>query len=525
VAAALSFAPATNDADDVDGNQSWCLAREVTEPSALIFTSGTESSPKGILHSEATANAGVRLSHDHLGLGPDEIVWMPSPIGHSTGFNFGVRMAFFYGYPLVLQDRWNPEAAVDLIGGTRATYTLAATTFLADIVGVCERRAVSLPSMRFFGCGGAPVPSPLVRRAGEAGIGVLRLYGSTETLVPAWNTPQSPLQQRMNTDGAPLRGIDIEIRDESDEVCQLGTVGEICVRGPEVCLGFFDDPERLASAFTADGRLRTGDLGYLDDLGYLTIDGRRKEIIIRGGLNISPREIEQLIVALPAVHECVVVGLPDDRLGEISCACVMLAEEASLTLPEVTSHLLEAGLARYKLPERLMVVDSLPKTPSGKVRREILVKAWAGADQLADERERRASGMGYFVPLGDWKCPRAAARSGEDEVAYGRAGVQQSGPRSVGTACHPQKSMHHRRLVQVPHGDAGCPQCFGIVGALITQWIELGRDDDCRGHPAKIAGPDRADHPVVAYIQAGVLIPEPSHGCRAERRGVPVFGV
>lgn len=388
-AVALAFAPRR---DHAAGDESWSLARPVTEPSALIFTSGTEATPKGILHSEATANAGVRIAHDHLGLGRDEVVWMPSPIGHSTGFNFGVRMAFYYGYPLVLQDRWSAATAIEQITSAGATYTLAATTFLADLVGACEDRGITLPSMRYFGCGGAPVPPPLVERALARDIGVLRLYGSTETLVPVWNRPGAPLEKRIQTDGSVIAGVELEIRDEDGQRCEPGTVGELFIRGPEVCVGFFEDPERLARAFSSDGWLQSGDLGFVDDGGHLTIEGRRKEIIIRGGLNISPREIEELIMIIDQVRECVVVGLPDDRLGEISCACVVLDEgRTPLTLEEVCAELVRAGLAKYKLPERLLVVETLPRTPSGKVRRDVLIKAWPQSEALHNDRERRVS--------------------------------------------------------------------------------------------------------------------------------------
>lgn len=386
---ALAFAPPRPEL----ATETWSTSRPVTEPSALIFTSGTEAKPKGILHSEATANAGVRIAHDHLGLSADEVVWMPSPIGHSTGFNFGVRMAFYYGYPLVLQDRWRANDAVDLVMRTGATYTLAATTFLADLVSACEARGISLPTLRYFGCGGAPVPPPLVARGLDSQIGVLRLYGSTEALVPVWNTPRAPAGRRLQTDGSVIEGVELEIRDELGRRVAAGTVGDIYVRGPQVCVGFFEDPERLAQAFSADGWLQSGDLGFLDDAGYLTVDGRRKEIIIRGGLNISPREIEELILQIEDVQDCVLVGLPDDRLGEISCACVVIGESGQLTLTEICAHLRQAGVAMYKLPERLLVTQALPRTPSGKVRRNVLVDAWASAETLADPRARS---------VGDW---------------------------------------------------------------------------------------------------------------------------
>jgi acyl-CoA synthetase (AMP-forming)/AMP-acid ligase II len=214
------------------------------------------------------------------------------------------------------------------------------------------------------------VPPELVNAAAEAGVTVLRLYGSTEGLVITWNRPESPADKRIGTDGSPMPLVELEIRDDDDRAVPAGTAGEILVRGPEVCVGFFDDPERMARTFTADGWLRSGDLGVLDDDGYLTIVGRKKEIIIRGGLNIAPREIEDLLCEMPGVRAAACIGLPDARLGEIVCACVVA--DRDLTLDDVVAHLRGRGLATYKLPQALRRVDAIPMTASGKLRKAAL---------------------------------------------------------------------------------------------------------------------------------------------------------
>ena len=154
----------------------------------------------------------------------------------------------------------------------------------------------------------------------------------------------------------------------------VGEAGEILVRGPNTCVGFFDDPERTAATFDANGWVRTGDLGVLDVDGYLTIVGRKKEIIIRGGLNIAPREVEEMLLQLPTVRQVAVVGLPDERLGEISCACVV-TDDDELTLDVLTAHMRRMGAAAYKLPERFVRVDSLPMTPTGKVQKFEIIRA------------------------------------------------------------------------------------------------------------------------------------------------------
>ena len=285
--------------------------------SELIFTSGTEAAPKAIMHTEQTANFSVRVAAEDLGIGEGDVVWMPSPIGHSTGFNYGVRFALYHGLPLVLQDRWDAGVACDLIAARGASYTLASTTFLQDVVAEAERRGDRrLGSMTRFGCGGSPVPPELVRRAAACGIGVLRLYGSTEVLVATWNRPGTPAGKAVNTDGPALRDVEVEVRDENGEVAAPGAAGEIHIRGPNTCVGFYRDPARTAATFGPGGWLRSGDLATMDEDGYLTVVGRKKEIIIRGGLNITPREIEDLLLDFPEVDRAAVVGLPHERLGE-----------------------------------------------------------------------------------------------------------------------------------------------------------------------------------------------------------------
>lgn len=344
--------------------------RDAAALSELIFTSGTEAAPKAIMHTEQTTNVSVRATIDAMGITDDDVVWMPSPIGHSTGLNFGLRLALYAGRPIVLQDKWDAARAAELIERERCSYTLAATTFLSDLVRTLAGTPRDVTSMRCFGCGGAPVPPELVHAAAAAGVTVLRIYGSTEGLVITWNRADSPLDKRAETDGLPMPEVEVEIRDDEDRVLGPGSPGEIHVRGPEVCVGFFDDPERTARAFTADGWWRSGDLGVIDTDGYLTIVGRKKEIIIRGGMNIAPREIEDLLCEMPAVRAAAVIGLPDERLGELVCACVVTDEP--LTLDDIVAHLRARDLATYKLPQAVRLVDSIPMTASGKLRKAAL---------------------------------------------------------------------------------------------------------------------------------------------------------
>lgn len=352
--------------------------------SELIFTSGTEADPKAIMHTEQTTNFSARTAWTSLGMDPDDVVWMPSPVGHSTGFNYGVRMALYHGLRLVLQDRWEGAAAARLVESERCTYTLAATTFLRDIVEAARGGAGDISSMSMFGCGGAPVPPELVEAAAAQGVTVLRLYGSTEVLVATWNRRSSPEIKRIETDGLPVDGVELQARDDAGGAI-VGQPGEIHTRGPNTCVGFFNDPERTRATFQPGGWVRSGDLATIDRDGYLTVVGRKKEIIIRGGLNIAPREIEDVLVRMPGVRAVAVVGLAHARLGEIGCACIVPAEGAEITFEAMVAHLDAAGVARFKHPERLELVEAIPMTSTGKVQKFRLVEA-------ITSREREGAG-------------------------------------------------------------------------------------------------------------------------------------
>jgi len=341
--------------------------------SEVIFTSGTEARPKAIMHTEQTTNFGVRTAYTDLAMSDDDVVWMPSPVGHSTGFNYGLRFALYHGLPLVLQDRWDAATALDLVVQERCTYTLAATTFLQDLVEHAAATGRQVPRLSRFGCGGAPVPPRLVDAAAGVGIGVLRLYGSTEVLVGSWNRPWSTAAQRRGTDGIAMSGVELRVLDDDGDPVAPGTPGELVTRGPNTCVGFFADPERTATVFSPDGWVRSGDTVVIDADGYLTVVGRTKEILIRGGMNIAPREIEDVLLGFPEVERAAVVGLPDERLGERTCACVVLRAGETLYLATVVARFETAGVATYKWPQRLEVLPELPATASGKIKKHMIV--------------------------------------------------------------------------------------------------------------------------------------------------------
>lgn len=380
--------------NDADGPSGWldslsqwpdapvAVARSSADVSVVLFTSGTENAPKAVMHTEQTLNSNIRAGWKGFEMGDDEVCWMPSPVGHSTGYAWGIRFALQNGAKLILQDRWTPEEGVATVERERPTYSLSATIFLTDMLSIAEQRAVDLSSLRVFGCGGAPVPAEVVNAAADNGINVLRLYGQTETEVATMNTPSCSLEKLINTDGAALEGFKVEIRDENGESLPVGTEGELCVTGPGVSVGYFRLPEQTLSKFR-NGWVHTGDIAVMDEDGYITIVGRKSEIIIRGGLNITPREVEEAIIPIKGVSAVAIIGLPHNRLGEQCCACIIPEEGFEITLDNICDELRSRGVSAYKLPERLEIFEEFPMTASGKVQRHNLAKILKAKDSQA----------------------------------------------------------------------------------------------------------------------------------------------
>ncbi len=339
----------------------------------VMYTSGTTADPKGVLHSHQTLLAEARSLAPVHGLGGGDTVLMPSPLTHVSGLVHALLVPAALGSGAVLMPRWDPGEALRLMARERVTYMVGAPTFLRDLAHHPALSASDVSGFRLFSCGGADVDPTLVAEAAHRlGCVAKRVYGSTEFPTITTTGPDDPPARRVDSDGRPIGAAEIRLVDDDDAEVALGREGEILARGPECCLGYLD-PALNAEVFTADGWFRTGDLGTVDAEGYLRITGRKKDIIIRKGENISARELEDLLAAHPAVAEAAVVGLPDATAGEIACAVLRLRRGADTpTLDEVTHHLLMRGLSKRKVPERLVVMDDLPRTASGKVLKRAL---------------------------------------------------------------------------------------------------------------------------------------------------------
>jgi cyclohexanecarboxylate-CoA ligase len=334
--------------------------RAASDVALLLYTSGTEADPKGVLHSHETLVYECRSIIDLYGLSGEDRVFMPSPVTHITGVLYGLQMPFMLGTSVALLDVWDPARALEIIERERSTMTVAATPFLHGLTHAPELEARDVSSLRILACGGADIPPALIRRARERlGACATRVYGSTECPTVTGTPPDAPEDSHAETDGAPIAPSQLRLVD-----------GELQVRGPDLFLGYLD-AALDEGAFTPDGWFRTGDLGTVDDAGRLTITGRAKDVIIRGGENLSAREIEDLLAEHPCVGEAAVVGFPDEVLGERVCAFVV-GDGSSPALEELVSFLRGRGVAAQKLPERLRVVDELPRTASGKVQKFVL---------------------------------------------------------------------------------------------------------------------------------------------------------
>jgi cyclohexanecarboxylate-CoA ligase len=352
--------------------------------SLLLYTSGTTSSPKGALHTHNTLDYENRSIIEFFGLTSSDVVFMPSPVTHITGVLYGLQLPFMLGGAVVLLDVWEPGAGLELIERHGCTFVVAATPFLHGIVHHPTRTPEATRTLRVFACGGADVPPELVRRAAdELGCLVSRVYGSTEFPTATSSNLSDLPEKRARTDGRAIGQAQLIVVDDQDRPVPSGDTGHLLVRGPELFVGYLDEALNV-DAFTQDGWFRTGDLAIVDDEGYVEITGRQKDIIIRGGENISAKEIEDHLFEHPKIADVAVVAVPDPVLVERACAVVVPEPGVNVDLDELTTWLREHHrLAMQKLPEYLVLVDELPRTASGKVQKFKLRDRLRRSDTIA----------------------------------------------------------------------------------------------------------------------------------------------
>ncbi|HIH3151660.1 TPA: medium-chain fatty-acid--CoA ligase [Escherichia coli] len=345
------------------------------ELAAVLFTSGTEGLPKGVMLTHNNILASERAYCARLNLTWQDVFMMPAPLGHATGFLHGVTAPFLIGARSVLLDIFTPDACLALLEQQRCTCMLGATPFVYDLLNVLEKQPADLSALRFFLCGGTTIPKKVARECQQLGIKLLSVYGSTESSPHAVVNLDDPLSRFMHTDGYAAAGVEIKVVDDARKTLPPGCEGEEASRGPNVFMGYFDEPELTARALDEEGWYYSGDLCRMDEAGYIKITGRKKDIIVRGGENISSREVEDILLQHPKIHDVCVVAMPDERLGERSCAYVVLkAPHHSLSLEEVVAFFSRKRVAKYKYPEHIVVIEKLPRTASGKIQKFLLRK-------------------------------------------------------------------------------------------------------------------------------------------------------
>jgi len=354
---------------------------DVTE---LIFTSGTTGEPKGVLHTANTLAGAVDAAVTGQRLDAEDVIHMASTFGHQTGFLYGVRLPIHLGARGVYQDLWDATEFVRLIERERISLSMGATPFLADTLRAPNLTAHDISSFRLFCCGGAPIPQPLAEEAGRRlPCRLFPVWGMSENGAVTATFPDEPPEKIVTSDGRPYPGMEVAVFDEQGEAVPPGSEGRLFARGAFTFAGYVQGRRFTEQYFTADGWFDTGDRAVMDTDGYIRISGRTKDIIIRGGENVPVKEIEDVLLRHPQVRNVALIAAPDERLGEIGCACVLPEPGTSLTLDDLRVFLTEQEVTRQFWPERLELVDEFPMTPSGKIQkyrlRELLLERAAAA--------------------------------------------------------------------------------------------------------------------------------------------------
>lgn len=339
----------------------------------LLYTSGTTAEPKGVPHSARAFLGNAFRSVAELGIGPDSRVLSVAALSHLYGL-FTVHLALAAGATITLLPVFQPASFAQDLEGLAPTHVFAAPAHFSPLIAESALTEAHLRSVAVLCLSGTTVP-PTLAAAVDALLGdgaVIQLWGMSELQAGTFGRPQDPLETRTGTAGRVSPRTELRIVAETGETAPAGVEGELEVRGPSVFAGYLNNPAETERAFTPDGWFRTGDLARLDQAGYLTLTGRTKELINRGGVKYNPVEVELIAITHPAILHCAVVAYPDAVLGERACLCVEARPDQAITLDDIRTLLEARGVAKYKWPERLEILPNLPMTPTRKVMRGAL---------------------------------------------------------------------------------------------------------------------------------------------------------
>jgi non-ribosomal peptide synthetase component E (peptide arylation enzyme) len=339
----------------------------------MAFTSGTTGNPKGVTHSFDTTLPAAEILNDTMRVTEREVFLIYLPLGLNWGY-LTLLQSIMAGARAVLLDRFSGRAALELIARERVTFIPSAPASIIAMLNDPELDRFDLRSLRVVITGGASCPVETIRafRARMPGH-LIELYGMLETGFHTFTRFEDDPEAVTGTIGRPAPRMALRLIDQHGGDVPPGTEGEIAAKGPSVHLGYYKNPAANTELFTADGWFRTGDLGVMEPSGNVRIVGRLKEMINRGGKKFFPREVEEILYTHPSVLHAAIVGVPDPRLGERNCLCVIPRPGQSVTLPEMVRHLRD-GVAAYKLPEELEIFEEFPFTPTGKIQRHALTR-------------------------------------------------------------------------------------------------------------------------------------------------------
>lgn len=364
------------DAADIDAELDYRTHPD--DPYVIVYTSGTTSRPKGCLHTFNTYAAGARSLQVAFGHTENDVQFGPSPITHTTGLVTSVLIPLLSGAATHIMPEWDPNRGLVEIAKYGCTAAVTATPFLHMLTVAAEAKPdADLSSLRVWICAGAPIPAAVVEnaKANLPGAAILSLYGRSENLSTTTCTVEDDPQRAITSDGRALPGAEVKIVGQDGLEVPRGTEGDIAFHGPSHMIEYLNRPVDTAELYTPEGFSQSGDLGVMDEDGFVRVTGRTKDIIIRGGMNISVREVEDKLAAHPDLLSIAVVAMPDERLGEKVC-CYLVPKDghAAPTVDAIRRYLLDRGVAIQKAPERLVVVDALPMTATGKIQKHILRK-------------------------------------------------------------------------------------------------------------------------------------------------------
>ncbi len=367
--------------DDLVEQADLPLPPSADDPHLILYSSGTESRPKGCLHTWNTSSFLPKQAVLALGMTRDDVIFMPSPVTHALGLTLGVMAPTLAGASVHLLDIFHPAVALERIAGHGCTGTASPAPFIRMMLDAYDPSVHDVSRLRFWLTAGAAIPAVLVEEAAErfAGCRVVSAYGSSEVMMATVCRPDDPVERVASSDGGPVPGVEIRIVGADGETAPTGSDGEIRYRGPGRLLEYWGRPDLTAAALDDEGWWGTGDVGRLDDTGYLRVTGRIKDIIIRGGFNISAREVEEALLAHPAITNVAVIGLPDRHVGERACAVIETSGAAAVpTLEQIREYLtIERRMAVWKTPERIELVTEWPVTATGKIQKFLLRKRFS----------------------------------------------------------------------------------------------------------------------------------------------------